>query len=237
MFFRTALAAFLAVGVSAPVSVAAPKMGVAVASSGNFLVLAQVTGNNVTEIGYPGGYFRKIGKRRWVESSPETTFEFVEEARGETTVMLYDASRDVYIQIDIANMEVLYGEGGDNRFRPLYRITRLEVAGAPPSAGGGAKVAANCRSVGKLRSQNSDVPVSVTFRNKTNSMRSVMWINFEGQPENYANLQPGQKIKIDTYVTHPWMMTDGPGNCAEVFMPKRGVERFDITAANPGGGD
>ncbi|WP_373502595.1 hypothetical protein [Aestuariivirga sp.] len=223
--------------VSAPFSMAAPKMGVAVTPPGNLLVLVQLTGNNVTEIGYPGGYFRKVGKRRWVESSTEGTFEFVEEARGETTVMLYDASRDVYIQLDIANKEVLYGEGGGEQFRLLYRITRLEGAGAPPSAGGGAKVAANCRSVGKLRSQNSDVPISVTFRNKTNSMRSVMWINFEGQPENYADLQPGQKITIDTYVTHPWMMTDGPGNCAEVFMPKQGVKRFDITAADPGGGD
>ncbi len=237
MVFRTALAACLAVCVSAPFSLAAPHTGAAITPSGNLLVLVQVTGTNVTEIGYPGGYFRKIGKRRWVESSPEGTFEFVEEARGETTVMLYDASRDVYIQLDIANKEVLYGEGGDNQFRLLYRITRLEGAGAPPSAGGGAKVAANCRSVGKLRSQNSDVPVSVTFRNKTNSMRSVMWINFEGQAENYANLQPGQRITIDTYVTHPWMMTDGPGNCAEVFMPKQGVKRFDITAANPGGVD
>ena len=195
-----------------------------------------VTGINLLEAGYPGGYFKKVGKRRWRESSPDGTFEFVEEARGETSVMLYDASRDYYIQLDLQNMQVLLGQGGQ-QYQPLYRITRVLASGAPANAGPAAQPAANasCRNVGKIRSKNSNVPVSVTFRNRTNSFRGVMWIDFNGQPVNYANLEPGQKFTVNTFVTHPWMFTDGPGNCAEVFMPKAGVNTFNITARNPRG--
>jgi hypothetical protein len=195
-----------------------------------------VTGINLMEVGYPGGNFKKVGKRRWRESSPDGTFDFVEEARGETSVMLYDASRDYYIQIDLQGMQVLLGEGGQ-QYRPLYQITRVLASGEP--AGGGAPQAAGggCNKLGKMRSKNSDVPVTVTFRNRTKSFRAVMWIDFNGQPVNYANLEPGQKFTVNTFLTHPWMFTDGPGNCAEVFVPKAGVSTFNITARNPQGGD
>jgi hypothetical protein len=196
-----------------------------------------VTGINLIEVGYPGGYFKKVGKRRWTESSPDGTFQFVEEARGETSVMLYDASRDYYIQIDLQGMQVLLGESGQ-QYRPLYRITRVLASGEPASAGAAPQAAGpGCNKIGKIRSKNSDVPVTVTVRNRTKSFRAVMWIDFNGQPVNYANLEPGQKFTIETFVTHPWMFTDGPGNCAEVYMPQAGAKTFNITARNPQGGD
>ncbi len=79
------------------------------------------------------------------------------------------------------------------------------------------------------------MPVTITFRNRTKGFRAVMWIDFNGQPVNYANLEPGQKFTVSTFVTHPWMFTDGPGNCAEVYMPQAGVKTFNITAKNPQG--
>lgn len=194
-----------------------------------------VTGINLLEAGYPGGYFKKVGKRRWRESSPDGTFEFVEEARGETSVILYDASRDYYIQLDVQGMQVLLGQGGQ-QYQPLYRITRVVASGTPATAGAAPQAAsASCNKVGKLRSRNSDVPVTITFRNRTKGFRAVMWIDFNGQPVNYANLEPGQKFTVSTFVTHPWMFTDGPGNCAEVYMPQAGVKTFNITAKNPQG--
>ena len=56
-----------------------------------------------------------------------------------------------------------------------------------------------------------------------------MWINFEGMPVDYA----GQSYTQTTYLTHPWMFTDGLGNCIEMFMPQKGVSRFEITVPNP----
>jgi hypothetical protein len=53
----------------------------------------------------------------------------------------------------------------------------------------------------------------------------------------YANLNPGESYTINTYLTHPWVFTDGPGNCVEMFMPQKGVPRYNLTAKSKGGGD
>lgn len=92
-----------------------------------------------------------------------------------------------------------------------------------------------CAAFGSIRSANSDWPVTVTFRNRSDGYRSVMWIGFDGRPVEYANLNPGEDFSINTYVSHPWMFTDGPGNCVEMFMPQMGVPVFEITAAAPSG--
>jgi len=96
--------------------------------------------------------------------------------------------------------------------------------------------AASCSGYGKVRSQNSNTPVTVTFVNKSGEYRAVMWIDFKGTPVSYANLDPGKSFTINTYVTHPWMFTDGPGNCVEMFMPRKGATKFNITAKSTGAG-
>ena len=87
----------------------------------------------------------------------------------------------------------------------------------------------SCTRFGKIKSKNSKTPVKITFINKTDSFRAVMWLDFKGQPQQYANLDPGQKTTINTFVTHPWMFTDGPGNCQEIYLPKAGDTKFNIT--------
>jgi hypothetical protein len=58
------------------------------------------------------------------------------------------------------------------------------------------------------------------------------------QPVSYASLNPGQSFTINTYVTQPWMFSDGPGNCIETFMPRKGVKRFNIKRkSTEAGGD
>ena len=75
--------------------------------------------------------------------------------------------------------------------------------------------------------------MTVTFINRSGAHLSVMWINFKGRPVSYADLDDGQSYTVKTFLTHPWMFTDGPGNCMEMFMPKRGVRRFEIRANSP----
>ncbi|MEZ5872586.1 MAG: hypothetical protein R3D32_12230 [Nitratireductor sp.] len=91
---------------------------------------------------------------------------------------------------------------------------------------------ASCETLGSNRSQRSDIPVTMTFVNRSEGYRAVMWIGFDGQPVNYANLNPGEQFSVSTFVTHPWMFTDGPGNCLEMVMPQQGVKVFNITAPN-----
>jgi hypothetical protein len=91
---------------------------------------------------------------------------------------------------------------------------------------------ATCDTMANVVSQNSDTPVTVTFRNQSDGFRSVMWIGFDGTPKEYAALNAGEEFTINTFLTHPWMFTDGPGNCLEMFMPQLGVSVFNITAPN-----
>lgn len=78
----------------------------------------------------------------------------------------------------------------------------------------------SCRHLGSIRSRDSRRPVTIRFTNRTNTYRSVLWIDYNGRPVDYANLNPGQSVDQQTYVSHPWMITDGPGNCKEIFVPR-----------------
>ena len=89
---------------------------------------------------------------------------------------------------------------------------------------------ATCDQYAGVRSQNSDTPVNLTFVNQSDGYRAVMWIGFDGMPKEYASLNQGESFSVQTFLTHPWMFTDGPGNCIEMFMPQLGVSQFNITA-------
>jgi hypothetical protein len=89
--------------------------------------------------------------------------------------------------------------------------------------------APSCRRFGKIRSLRSRTPVNVRFHNHTPGQRTVMWIDFNGQPVEYKILAPGESYVQQTYVGHPWMVTDGPGNCKQLFVPQRDTRRFDLT--------
>jgi hypothetical protein len=52
--------------------------------------------------------------------------------------------------------------------------------------------------------------------------RAIIWLDFKGQPTDYAALNSGEQVTIDTYVTHPWMIATGPGDCLQIFMPGAG---------------
>lgn len=94
-----------------------------------------------------------------------------------------------------------------------------------------------CNLFGSLASQNSDVPQHANFVNHTDGYRVLMWLDFSGQPVEYARLNPGDSASIDSFLTHPWMVTDGPGNCIQIFELQQGVTQYDITAPSPNFGD
>lgn len=72
-----------------------------------------------------GEYNQSSGKS-WQElslPSRKVAFNFKEQARDDWSVYLYDASRDVNIQLDLHTGKVMYSEGNGAR-RPLYTITK-----------------------------------------------------------------------------------------------------------------
>ena len=88
----------------------------------------------------------------------------------------------------------------------------------------------------RVSSKNSDTPVTVNFVNRSGEYRSVMWVDFKGKWKNHANLNPGENFIARTFVTHPWIFTDGPGNCIEMFMPQKGIMQFNISRKSTGAG-
>lgn len=107
----------------------------------------------------------------------------------------------------------------------------LAAAGALTAATPAARAAdASCDRLFKVRSQNSDVATSITFVNGASTMRAILWLGFDGQPKDYASLQVGEQVTLQTYLTHPWMVATGPGDCLEIVMPVAGgsvVTLFD----------
>ena len=91
-----------------------------------------------------------------------------------------------------------------------------------------AEADASCKDRSKLRSQNSKTPIKLTFINKSGAMRGILWLDFDGQPKDYANLSDREQVTLDTFMTHPWMITDGPGNCLRIVLPKAGGQVVEL---------
>ncbi|WP_373235694.1 VHL beta domain-containing protein [Cohaesibacter celericrescens] len=218
---------------NAGLSIEAPKQQVR--TNDGRIVVAQnsaVNGHNVNTVSYPGGIFAQRSRRNWTETNGDGTFHFKETGRDDWSVYLYDASRNTEIQLDLHRKQILFSARG-KRKKPLYRISSstAKATSRPRPVRNN-----SCQTLGNQISRNSNRPVTVKFVNRSGEFRSVMWIDFKGQPTHYADLNPGQSFTINTFVTHPWMFTDGPGNCIEMFMPKRGSRTFNIKARSPGFG-
>jgi hypothetical protein len=87
---------------------------------------------------------------------------------------------------------------------------------APSSARAGQR---SCSERTSLRSLHSREPTKITFVNQSATYRSIAWINFQGKLQEYGGLNPGDKKTINTFRTHPWMISTGPGDCLQLFMP------------------
>lgn len=77
----------------------------------------------------------------------------------------------------------------------------------------------SCSAESSLRSRNSNHPMTITFVNSSGAYRALVWIDFQGNKKDYGGMNSGGRKTINTFLTHPWMITDGPGNCIYVFTP------------------
>ena len=159
-------------------------------------------------------------------------------AHNDTLWQALSRQREVLYTINGSKAVPLPLRGSARPIRDYLRFCRQLAQVGAQSASSSPETPASdprwdtCSAFGNIRSVQSDTPVTVKFVNRTDSYRAVMWINFEGTPVEYATLNPGQTSTVNTYVTHPWMFTDGPGNCIEMFMPQPGIPLFQITAPN-----
>ena len=94
--------------------------------------------------------------------------------------------------------------------------TEAFAQGVPSSARAGQRSCAESRS---LRSEHSREPTKITFINRSGMYRGLNWIDFQGQSKSYGGLNSGEKKTLNTFRTHPWMITTGPGDCIQIILP------------------
>ena len=99
---------------------------------------------------------------------------------------------------------------------PIVGGTSARAQPLPSSARAGHRSCSERRS---LHSIHSREPTKITFVNKSGMYRAFIWVDFNGTPKNYGGMNSGETKTFSTYRTHPWMVTDGPGNCIEIILP------------------
>ncbi len=110
------------------------------------------------------------------------------------------------------------------------RPARPAAAPPRPAAGGGGLA---CEASEHLKSRESKIPVTVNFVNLSDGFRGLTWVDFKGQRVDFASIDRGKSYRVKTYVSHIWMLTDGPGNCIEMFTPQPGQTRFEVRRPSP----
>ncbi len=93
-----------------------------------------------------------------------------------------------------------------------------------------------CEWEGKLNSVNSNQVIHIKMKNRSGEHRAVFWINFDGQPVHYFDLNPGESRTQESRAGYPWMFTDGPGNCIELHNPDRNTRKITLRRKSPGFG-
>jgi len=76
-----------------------------------------------------------------------------------------------------------------------------------------------CAAAGQLRSIEGSSSTSINFVNQTSQSIRTYWLDYQGAPKYYRQLQPGERYSQQTYVSHPWMVTNLSGACLGVYMP------------------
>ncbi len=87
----------------------------------------------------------------------------------------------------------------------------------------------NCASEKGLTSTESNISTFINFRNNSSQSLQIFWINFDGQRIKYADLEPGQEYKQQTYLSHPWIVANESGKCLRIYFPTKEEGFFSIT--------
>ncbi|TDC32895.1 hypothetical protein, partial [Micromonospora sp. KC213] len=79
-----------------------------------------------------------------------------------------------------------------------------------------------------LRSSNGGASTYVEFVNSTQIPVAVFWLDHNGQRKFYKGLWPGQSYRQQTFVGHPWVVTDRHGRALVCFLPARETSKAVI---------
>ena len=59
----------------------------------------------------------------------------------------------------------------------------------------------------------------IAFQNNSAGIRKVYWLDPNGERQLYRELKPGESYGLETYLTHPWVVTDAHGKAVGLYFP------------------
>jgi hypothetical protein len=76
-----------------------------------------------------------------------------------------------------------------------------------------------CDTIGSIQSQLGTPSTYIYFNNESSRTLKVIWVNFTGGMTPYdEDLKPGEGFLQQTYLGHPWKVTDANDECLTVLM-------------------
>lgn len=76
----------------------------------------------------------------------------------------------------------------------------------------------SCGAEGQFASQNSNTPRLYTFFNKSNETRRYQWLDYAGNRVQFVELAPNAATTVNSYATHPFVVTDTNNVCKGVYV-------------------
>lgn len=97
----------------------------------------------------------------------------------------------------------------------------------------GAFAQSGCEDERGVKSAEGTKPTKVTFVNQADARMKVYWLDYDGKRQFYADVSSGKNYVQDTYMTHPWVVTDAKGQCVMMFRPVQGATVATIRSLEP----
>jgi hypothetical protein len=70
---------------------------------------------------------------------------------------------------------------------------------------------------------------NLTFINNSNEVKQIYWLNQIGTRVLYVTLNVNQSASFQTYMEHPWVVTDATGKCQAIYMPTPWAQLIKLT--------
>ena len=109
------------------------------------------------------------------------------------------------------------------------RNKRSDSADAGAAQSNSRAAGPRCPDEAGLRSTEGVVSTSITFMNRMPIAVRIYWINYDGKRQFYGIVGPHRSFHQQTYVTHPWVLTDQNENCVAAYMPTHEPGRVFVT--------
>ena len=75
-----------------------------------------------------------------------------------------------------------------------------------------------CRRESTTRSTGDSARGDIRFTNGSKAPIDVFWLDYDGKRVLYGSLEPGQSLAQQSYVTHPWVISDKSGKCLSLII-------------------